>query len=211
MPNLDEFEVFGWLEDKLDRRMLDLFISDAMFHHNASYEDAASICKNGVLSLADQTKMNIRDHTKEELIRMDDYESHVNGSDKVSLSKVGLDDIYPGEDVYDPSQPIYVDFLISDDIKASRSSIHYGNEFLSSSIDRSKLRALDIRLLKLIKKGCSARDIVSKYNHLLDAIDVIIEDKLGIPVREASYDEIYSLDIESLKREGKIIIKERAS
>ena len=177
---------------------------DYKYHHNAMYKDASSICSIGILSLKDQNTYKITSHSDKVLKTMDDLESHVNGSDNVSLSVVGLDDIYPGEDEYDPSSPIFVDFLISGDIKAKRNSIHYGNEFLSSSIPRDKIRALDIRLLKLIRKNPYDIDIILKnYNYLVDAVNVIIEDNLNIPVRECSSD-IYELDIHAIKKYGKI-------
>ncbi len=177
---------------------------DYKYHHNAMYKDASSICKYGVLSLIDQNTYKITSHSDKVLKTMDDLESHVNGSDNVSLSVVGLDDIYPGEDEYDPSSPIFVDFLVSSDIKAKRNSIHYGNEFLSSSIPRDKIRSLDIRLLKLIRKNPYDIDkILKNYNYLVDAVNVIIDNNLNIPVRECSSD-IYELDIHVIKEYGKI-------
>lgn len=48
---------------------------------------------------------------------MSDTESHVNGKNSVSLSVIGLKDLYPNEVEYNPFSPNLVDFLITSDIK----------------------------------------------------------------------------------------------
>lgn len=184
-------------------------VNNSKYHHNTNYEDASSICKYGILSLEDLNKLGIKNFPQEFLEKMDDIESHVNGKNGISLSIVGLQDIYPNEDVYDPYKPTQVDFLVSSDIQAFRSSIHYGNEYLSyNSISRDKLRAIDIRLLKLIellenKNGNSLNEhsiqnIIQKYNSLKDIALTMKQYGLDIPFREMSYKDNFSMDIDKL-------------
>lgn len=83
------------------------------------------------------------------------YKSHVNCKNAVSLCVVALKDLYPNEDEYNPFSPNLVDFLVTSDIRVSRSSIHYGNEFLSfHSIKKEELKSIDIRLLNFYDFIC---------------------------------------------------------
>lgn len=141
---------------------------------------------------------------------MDDTDSHVNGIDSISLSVVGLTDLYRDEFEYDPYNPTQVDFNISSDVKAHRLTTHYGNEFLcNDSISIDKLRSVDIRLLELIKlseKGYSIRDIIDKYNCLKDIALAIKQSNLDIPFREMSSDNL-TMDIDKVSVTPKLILK----
>ena len=150
---LEEKYILEYIRDMMhDMKRKNVFIEDAKYHHNASYFDAISICKHGILTMLDLKRLNIKEYTKETLKKMNDITSHINGNDGVSLSLVGLKDLYRDEDEYDPFTPTQVDFLVSSDIQASRTSIHYGNEFLSyKSIEVNKLKAVDNLSLKVYK------------------------------------------------------------
>ena len=127
-------------------------IDNAKYHHNAPYKDAPLIIKYGVLSMENINKFGIRSYSEDDLILMDDRESHVNGRNGVSLSIVGLTDLYRGEEEYDPFTTEMIDFLIDNSIRAFRSTIHYGNEFVSEGkITSDKIKSADIRLIKYIQ------------------------------------------------------------
>ena len=189
-------------------------VLNARYHHNTNYKDALSICKYGILTLEDLNYHGIRNDSDEFLRIMNDTESHVNGKSSVSLSVVGLKDLYLNEDEYNPFSPNLVDFLITSDIRASRSSIHYGNEFLSfQSIKKEELRSIDIRLLKLIqlRKLCidysMILSILQKYNYLREIAFEMKKQSLNIPLREMSETNIFELDIDKLSSKPKLILK----
>lgn len=191
-------------------------VNNCKYHHNTNYEDAASICQYGILSLEDLNRLGIKKFGDNLLHIMSDMESHVNGNKGISLSVVGLTDLYPNEDVYDPYKPTQVDFLVSSDIQAYRTSIHYGNEYLSyNSITNDKLRAIDIRLLKLIElleketisSDSSIQSIVKNYNCLRDIAIAINQKKLEIPIREMSDNCNFTLDIDKMSLAKKLVLK----
>lgn len=188
---------------------------DETYHHNSEYKDAPKICQYGILSLNELNKQGIKKYSKEFLSTMSDIESHVNGSDAISLSRVGLKDLYQNEEIYDPFSPNLVDFIVSNDVKAQRTSIHYGNEFIvQNEIEISKLVALDIRLLKLLEhlklnsgfSNITLREIIEKFNYLKDIAIAMKQSKLDMPLRERSY-ETLSLDVDKLSNIEKIKIK----
>lgn len=131
---LSETDVLEYVCDILsDIKYNGTDVFNAKYHHNTDYKHASLICKYGILTLDDLNHQGIRNDSNEFLKIMSDTESHVNGKNAVSLSVVGLKDLYPKEDEYNPFSPNLVDFLITSDIKASRASIHYGNEFFKLS------------------------------------------------------------------------------
>ena len=75
-------------------------IKNARYHHNSVYQNAPSIVKYGLLSLNGIYRKGIKDFSKEILALSDDISSHVNGNDGISLSVVGLTDLYKDEDEY---------------------------------------------------------------------------------------------------------------
>lgn len=188
-------------------------VNYAKFHHNTNYCDAPLICKHGILTMMDLNKLGIKNFSDSFLHLMDDIESHANGNDGVSLSIVGLTDIYPNEDEYNPFMPFFVDFLVSDEVKAGRCSTHYGNEFVSrTSIGVDKLRSVDIRLLELISSikpdnTKSIKDVIEKYNHLKEIALAIKEMQLDIPLREMSSRNNTSIDIDKISKQPKLILK----
>lgn len=189
-------------------------IHNAKFHHNTAYKDVVSICKYGILTLNDLNFKGIRKDSDEFLEVMDDNESHVNGNNCVSLAIVGLTDIYPNEDEYNPFSPNLVDFLISSDIKASRSAIHYGNEFLShSSISVENIKSIDIRLLKLLGQvqshtsDCSLKTVLQNYNYLREIALFLKRQQLVLPIREMSESSIFELNVIELANKPKLLLK----
>ena len=188
-------------------------VDNAKYHHNAPYKDAPLIIKYGVLSMENINKFGIRSYSEDDLILMDDRESHVNGRNGVSLSIVGLTDLYAGEEEYDPFTTEMIDFLIDNNIRAFRSTIHYGNEFVSEGkITSDKIKSADIRLIKyiqdLLKKGRgNIEDAVNKYNNLiLMSIEIIISNK-DIQIREMSDGFNKTIDTLKISEEPRLILK----
>ena len=214
---LEERYILEYIKDILnDIKIKSYIVNNAKYHHNADYRDASSICQYGILSLVDLKKLGIKNYTDEFLKKMDDIESHINGSNAISLSVVGLQDLYPNEDEYDPFVPNQVDFLVSSEIKTGRSSINYGNEFLSyNSIGVDKLRSVDIRLLKLIElveKGYASNNysiesVIRKYNYLKNIALTMKHFQLDIPLREMSYQDNSSMDLDKLSSLPKLMLK----
>ena len=192
-------------------------VNDAKFHHNTSYTKAPSLIRNNILSLEEQTKKRLKNLTQEELKVFDDIESHANGSSGISLAVVGLQDIHEDEMEYDPSGESQVDFLIQSDIKAMRNSVHYGNEFIAfDQIEAEKFKAIDIRIAKyidtLLKKGNefdseALSTLVQRYNCLRNIAITLKQRELDIPLREMSYDNCSSLDVEALASSPKLVLK----
>lgn len=214
---IDEKYVLDYIKNILEDLKIGQYkVEFAKYHHSTSYKDAPSICENGILTMKDLKRTGIKNYEDDYLKICDDENSHVNGTDSVSLAIVGLKDLYKDEDEYNPFIPNQVDFLVSSDLTTSRNSTHYGNEFLSyESIDVSKLKSVDIRMLKLIdlleKKhnvtNCSIEKLVNNYNYLRE-ISLSIRNKgLNIPLREMSLDEENVLDIDKMSNTSKLLIK----
>lgn len=188
-------------------------VDNAKYHHNAPYKDAPLIIKYGVLSMENINKFGIRSYSEDDLILMDDRESHVNGRNGVSLSIVGLTDLYAGEEEYDPFTTEMIDFLIDNNIRAFRSTIHYGNEFVSEGkITSDKIKSADIRLIKyiqdLLKKGCgNIEDAVNKYNNLILMSKEIVSSNKDIQIREMSDGFNKTIDTLKISEERRLILK----
>ena len=179
-------------------------IKNAKFHHNSAYTDAPSVIRHGILSLEDLNKLKIISMAEEKLKLFADTDSHINGTSGVSLSVIGLTDLYKDEDEYDPTSQDAVDFLVDSSIKARRTSIHYGNEFISQSIPNNMLRAMDIRLLRDIKqRKCSVEEAIKKYNRVIEAAQEILNNNLQLPIREASHG-VRELDVNRIARLRKL-------
>lgn len=188
-------------------------VDDAKYHHNVAYKDAPLIIKHGILSMEEISKLGIKSYSEEDLTLMDDRESHVNGRNGVSLSIVGLTDLYRGEDEYDPFMDSVVDFLIDNNIKAFRNSIHYGNEFVSENkITNDKIKSADIRLIKRIE-SLSKRDdidiidVVNKYNNLILMSKEIVSTNKDIQIREMSDGFNKTIDTLKISEEPRLILK----
>mgnify|MGYP006934542032 FL=1 len=183
------------------------------YHHNSSYTAAPSIIKNGILSISDLHKRGIVKISDKVLKLSEDIESHINGSEQISLSVVGLDDLYKNEEEYDPFKTDSVDFIVSNDVKAARSSTHYGNEFLVySPIDNDKIKSVDVRLFEYLDElerlnGSSVKDMISLYESLREIAISLRDSKLNIPLREMSNGNNNSLDIEKISEMPKLILK----
>lgn len=172
------------------------------FHHNSSYSDALSILKNGIISIKKQKELKIRDISENQLKHLDDITSHINGIDGISLAVMGLTDLYSNEEEYIPYNPNLIDCIISEDIKAARHTEHYGNEYVTySDVEISKIKAIDTRLITLIeitknKDEKFYKDLILKYNILLEMAKYIKINKIVIKLREMSNDCV--LDINKL-------------
>lgn len=206
---LDEKYILEYIKDILNDLKLRQTIINDRYHHNSSYKDASSICKHGILSMQKLNDLGITNYTKEFLDKMNDIESHINGKDKVSLSVVGLSDLYKDEFEYNPYNPNFVDFVVSNEIKARRSNFHYGNEFLADSINIDKIKSVDIRILQLIDEiksdSKNIQDIIDKYNYLKDIGKAIKQFNLDIPLREMSSN--FDIDIDKLSNNPKVLKK----
>lgn len=191
-------------------------IKNARYHHNSVYQNAPSIVKYGLLSLNGIYRKGIKDFSKEILALSDDISSHVNGNDGISLSVVGLTDLYKDEDEYDPFIPIYVDFIISSDVVAYRNTTNYGNEFVSMShISNRFIRAVDFRLLTLINELLDSKlegntekvnMILTKFNALTKVCENMKKANLDAYVRELSLKESF-LDYEKLAKNPYLKLK----
>ena len=188
-------------------------VDDAKYHHNAPYKDACFIIKYGILSMEEINKLGIKSYSEEDLNLMDDIESHVNGKDGVSLSIVGLTDLYKDEEEYNPFMPNVVDFLIDNNIKAFRNTIHYGNEFVSEGkITSDKIKSADIRLIKYIdslpkKDNIDIIDVVNKYNNLILMSKEIVSSNKDIQIREMSDGCSKTIDTLKISEEPRLILK----
>lgn len=182
-------------------------INNGRYHHNCEYSDAPSIVKNGILSLYDINRLGIKTYSSDVLDLASDIESHVNGCDAISLAVVGLTDLYRDEDEYDPFNPMLVDFVVSDNIKAGRSSINYGNEFLSyEPIYRDKFKAIDIRLRSYLNKTKDYKKVIAMYEDLRKIALAMKSTKLDVPLREMSNGN-NRIDIDKVINMPKILIK----
>lgn len=188
-------------------------VDDAKYHHNAPYKDAPLIIKHGILSMEEINKLGIRLYSEEDLDLMNDTESHVNGKDGVSLSVVGLADLYKDEEEYNPFMPNVVDFLIDNNIRAFRNTIHYGNEFVSESkITSDKIKSVDIRLVKYIdslpkKDNIDIIDVVNKYNNLILMSKEIVSGNKDTQIREMSESFNKTIDTLKISEEARLILK----
>lgn len=207
---LDEENILDYMVDTLTDLQVDECIIDrARYHHNARYSAGISIVKNGILSINELNRLRIRKDTTETIQMLGDINSHINGNDGISLSVVGLTDLYRDEDEYDPFSTNQLDILISSKIKAARNSIHYGNEFIAMQrINPEDIKAIDIRLLKYIRSVIKSRKehperinrAVIKYNNVIGLARCLERNKMMIPIREMSSEENISLDTSKLAK-----------
>lgn len=213
---LEESYIFEYIKDILhDAKIKMEEVSHAKYHHVTKYRDASSICKYGIKTIDDLKMLGIKNLSFELLESMKDTKSHANGTDSVSLAVVGLTDLYSGEEEYNPFDPNKVDFLISSDLKVRRYNANYGNEFLTfGSIDITKLRAIDIRLLELIKmyengllRNRDISKIIEKFNYISDIARAINENQLDILFREMSDSENFILEPKKLEAMPKLVLK----
>lgn len=211
MITIDRKHIKEFLYDTLNSyRIKSKYIEEGLYHHNSSYKDGISIIKNGILSLEELNKKEIIKLSEEQLKMCDDTSSHANGKNGISLSIVGLTDLYRDEDEYSPFIPDLLDIVISKEVNARRTSINYGNEFIVSKKISSRLfESIDVRLFKLIdriKHESDLKKVIENYNHLLDIAQAIKEKQVEICLREMS-DENLTLDIESLSKSPKVFVK----
>ncbi len=188
-------------------------IRNSDYHHNTCYNCVPSVLKNGILPINDLNKLNIRNFTSDALKVLDDITSHPNGIDGVSLSVVGLDDIYSGEYEYNPFNMNSVDLLISNTIKASRNSTNYGNEFICyEPIEPYMIKSIDVRILKFLN-FCNSRyedanieQLIYMYNSLQEIAIASNDTHLPIPLREMSREGNQCLNIDKISKNKKIVL-----
>lgn len=194
-------------------------VIDDKFHHNTRYEDTISIIENGILSGKEQNKLGIV--SDETLELFGDTESHVNGTESISLAVVGMTDLNDDELEYDPFSEKQVDILITGDISARRVSTNYGNEFLSDeSILTDKFRAIDTRLLayiELIRNSnrepfdVAINQLLDNYNMLKEVALTLKKRELSIPLREMSSNNGCGLDVDKLLTKPKVKLKTKST
>lgn len=210
---LEEKYILEYIRDVLEScKTKTVEINDARYHHNTSYKDISSIIKYGLLSKRKQVELENKTLSERDWVLFSD-DGHVNGLDNISLAVVGLKDIYRDEMVYDPYMPRKVDILISNDIKAGRNSINYGNEFLvQHEIENKYFKSIDLRILKYVvefknsQNLHSIRDLIEKYNYLSKISQSLLDNNLDIPMRDMSFDNI-TLDKEKVIELPKLILK----
>ena len=213
---LDKKDVLLFLKDSLTNlKTSSVHVDNAKYHHNTSYNCALSIVKNGILSLDALNKKGIINYSNELLELLNDTESHINGKDGVSLSVVGLSDVKCDEIEYDPFIDSQVDFLISSDVVARRSSINYANEFITNEhINPEKLKSIDFRLIKYIDSlfdktidDDTIESLIQRYNCIRDVALMLKEEKLSIPIREMSDEDNSALDIDKTANSPVLLLK----
>ena len=177
------------------------YVSEDCFHHNTPYKLVPSILINGLHSIQRQNELGISNYSKKDLELLADVDSHINGINGISLSKINLTDLRRQDFTYDPKEDKSVDIIIDDSINVRRSTRHYGNEFISeSSIMPNKFNALDIRLMALVTNTQSIdhlkelERIIIAINSLKGIAKTLEEQKLTIPIREMSLEDNSLLD-----------------
>lgn len=216
---LEERYALEYMRETLLSLMINVCeVENAKYHHNTEYYKAASVIQCGILSLNYLNKLGIEKYSSKYLKIMNDTESHVNGVDGVSLAVVGLTDLRPDEEEYDPFCLSQVDFLVDSRVRAFRNSINYGNEFISSDmVGPENLRAIDIRLLEYIDLVEKNDDIYSQNNLLPKVIErynciggiasTLEEMQLDIPIREMSFNQKRGLDVKKLVKVPRLTLK----
>lgn len=183
-------------------------VIDARYHHNTDYADTPSIIKYGILSLESINNLRIREYSKNLLSTMDDTSSHINGKNGISLAVVGLTDLYKDEFEYDPFDISRVDLLVTSELKASRNSTNYGNEFISySDINPNMIKSIDIRMLEYLKNIKYINELIKKYNYLREIAIELKRNSLDIPIREMSTKNNILLDKDKLIAEPVLKLK----
>ena len=213
---LEEKDLLECVRDLLNQsKKNSIEIKNARYHHNSSYINAPSIIKNGILSMQAMNDIEVRLYSKEALKLMSDIESHINDSDGVSLSVVGLTDLYPDEEEYNPYNGNYVDFLVDSSIQASRSTTFYGNEFIARyMIPNDKIRSVDVRIFDDLNFDKDNHHYLSnnealllRYNSLRNMAITLRDLELNIPLRDNSKDDNHQLDILTLASSPRLILK----
>ena len=182
------------------------------YHHNTAYEYAPSIIEHGILSMMELNSLGIRSYSKEYLNFIDDIESHVNGKDGISLSVTGLTDLYKNEDEFDPCQSNIVDFLVDENIKTVRNTIHYGNEFISrNKITSDKIVSADIRIINYInnlskKDGEFIFSAINKYNQIIMMSKEILRHNRNIQMREMSEGVNRKIDVKKMSEMPRLLM-----
>lgn len=182
------------------------------YHHNTAYEYAPSIIEHGILSMMELNSLGIRSYSKEYLNFIDDIESHVNGKDGISLSVTGLTDLYKNEDEFDPCQSNIVDFLVDENIKTVRNTIHYGNEFISrDKITSDKIVSADIRIINYInnlskKDGEFIFSAINKYNQIIMMSKEILRHNRNIQMREMSEGVNREIDVKKMSEMPRLLM-----
>ena len=182
------------------------------YHHNTAYEYAPSIIKYGILSIEVLNSLGIRSYSKDYLKFIDDIESHVNGKDGISLSVTGLTDLYKNEDEFDPCQSNIVDFLVDENIKTVRNTIHYGNEFISrDKITSDKIVSADIRIINYInnlskKDGEFIFSAINKYNQIIMMSKEILRHNRNIQMREMSEGVNREIDVKKMSEMPRLLM-----
>lgn len=199
---IDEKYLSNYIVEQFQNNKIDsVNFSRNLYHHNSGYSKAPTILKHGILSIRKLNNLGIIQLSEKQLQIFDDNYSHVNGLDGVSLSLVGLDDLYKDEFEYNPFSSDSLDFLISNSIIARRSTQHYGNEFVTyEDVLVNKIKSLDFRLINLIKKdSISSEELIDKYNMIIKIAYEIEKRNLKIKMREMSNNQI-NLNVKKLSK-----------
>ena len=204
-------EIFDFIIDTLYETRMELSMVDNIkFHHNTSYQNAPLVCEYGILTLLDLNKFGIRNDSKELLERYNDIESHINGTDGISLAVMGLTDLYKDESEYNPFEPRFVDITLSDELTAYRNTYHYGNEYIcNKSIGVDKIQTIDMRIIEYIDRCRTNEDLkelIDMYNNSIKISKTINQNNLSILLREMSYNDKFIIDTKKLALAKHIII-----
>ena len=212
---LNEKDILAYIKDAIKScNYGKLSMQQGLFHHNTNYKSLLSVIKYGLLSIEGLRNHGVYNISEDTLKLADDELSHINGKNGISLSKVGLTDLYRDEFEYNPLNPQYVDIQI-DDVTARRNSEHYGNEFIAmDSIGNDKFKCIDTRLLELCKlyennslRNYNSQDLINNLNSLIESANYLKQNNLYIPIRDTSFNEENIIDIDKIANTSKISCK----
>lgn len=199
-------------------------LDDIKFHHNLQIKTIPSVLKYGLLSNKYKAKIiEKRELTEIELYLYSD-EHHVNGINYISLSSTmeDLSLMYRDEQLYDTYNTSISGIVISNEVKAMKTSINYYNEYLVENIIPVELfNSLEIRLLRLfenkfnnLSKEEKTKKIIEAYESLREIALTLKENNLDIPLRESSnvlcneqINNALTLDPEKIIKIPKLILK----
>ena len=193
------------------------FHEEEGYHHNAPYKYGVSVLQNGILSRNGLNKIGFNIPTTVEYLGYVMPTDNANGTDFVSVAKVGVESDSSSDYVYDPYMVSQIDFcidkLIKVDLKVGRCRQNYCNEYLVRDVIPSQyIRSIDVRFTNLAflrsenyVLHIDSNAFFSQYNALIDMSRYILDNGLSTPIREVvNNSDVYVLDLERVASLEKI-------
>lgn len=202
---MNSYDSIDAIKDFLNLANLDVCSNvESLYHHNKKYPSMYRVLDEGLLSKRMQY-LTKGSQIPSDMIEKSQDEFSTGALDYICVSQPDMVDLYINELEYDSRDPHFVDILLPSSLEAFRYTVNYGNEFLvKDRIKTSSFQAIDIRLLKLIKKyedgiynldgkEQSLLEIIKNYNQLRIIATKMLENNLDIPLREVSQ---YGVDLD---------------